>query len=495
MKKSALSIAISILLFSTSSVVLSDNSINVGVSQHESQLQLKKLINLKQLKLTKDEIKKISKEKLATLKPHVLSFFDDKSIKHIPAAAFEAINVEQFSKIDFEGLKGLTLAQFDKIPSKVLKGLEAKNLGYLRDDIFEAFNLEDVLELKEDLFKKANTKDLSKLLVNIGKKYSEKGEKEKIRPEDLRRFLPEGWAIKDNGELIVPEGTDLALPAILNPQKLLAGITFPRISNLKKGLGMNGVGNSFLKGMNGALKKADLGQYVIEQDDEGILHIKDSRPESHFDLAFMPDSHHMKQAKKGQAAGLSKNKRGFFILTTDDGREVSIIPAPKDLKKILGLEKAELGEAGDVLIQEIKDNTFSIGLFDPFLTVADKKLTAGVHFPEDSSGRKPATVVYEDGTSQLMYPTIYRPAAFFKEAKKIEGVEEIKLNADGTLFVQFKGQKFQLEPTFKVSETELPNSDEKIEPKIEIKPDGTIDYTIQNEQAILTMPLNIKIDD
>ncbi|MCK5926386.1 MAG: hypothetical protein KAG10_10860, partial [Methylococcales bacterium] len=130
--------------------------------------------------------------------------------------------------------------------------------------------------------------------------------------------------------------------------------------------------------------------------------------------------------------------------------------------------------------------------FDPFLTAAANGLSAGVHFDEnDIKGTKPAKVVYEDGSSQLMYPTVHKPADFFKAALKIAGVEAVQMNADGTLAVLFEGKKFQLEPSFNVKESPLPKDEDSVEPKIEINPDGTIDYTIQNEQALLTIPLNI----
>ncbi|MCK4494010.1 MAG: hypothetical protein KAU26_08125 [Methylococcales bacterium] len=490
MKKTALSLAISILLFSTSSIVLSNDVINTGESQNESARKFKKRINLKRLNLTKDNIKKIGKKELAELEPAIMRFFDTETIKDLSSEAFEGLNVEQLTEIDAEGLKGLTAEQFDKIPSEILKALDADDLNDLDDDIFEALSLDDVEALDEYLFKKANTQDLSKLLVSIGKKHKDKGAGKKVHPADLRRFLPEGWEIADNGELIVPEGTDLALPAMLNSRQLLTGVKFPRISNLKKGFGMNGAGNSFLGGMNGALRQAGFGQYIIEQDDEGILHVKG---DDGIDLAFMPDDNQLRQAGKGKVAGLLQNKRGFFVLTTEEGREVTILPAPKNLTGIQGLKEVELGASGDVTMKlDDEENSVTVvGLFDPILTTADTELTAGVHFPEDESGREPATIVYEDGSAQQMYPTIPKIEAFIKEAKKIEGVESVELNSDGTLAVQFKGAQYQLEPTFNVTETKLA-SDETIEPSIELNPNGTINYNVQNEQAVLTIPLNLK---
>ncbi|MCK5925313.1 MAG: hypothetical protein KAG10_05415, partial [Methylococcales bacterium] len=77
MKKTALSLTMSLLLLTGSPIVLANQVENVGFSQNESQLKLKKHLNLKKLKLTADKLKKFGKEELAKLEPKVLSFFDE----------------------------------------------------------------------------------------------------------------------------------------------------------------------------------------------------------------------------------------------------------------------------------------------------------------------------------------------------------------------------------------------------------------------------------
>ncbi|MCK5925288.1 MAG: hypothetical protein KAG10_05290 [Methylococcales bacterium] len=290
MKKTVLSLAVSLLLLSGSSFVFADAVEKVGFSHNESHLNLKKRLNLKKLKLTAEKLKKFGKDEFEKLEPKVLSFFDENNMKDLPANVFAGISLAQFSQIDSEGLKGLTIAQFDKIPSNILKALKAENLGYLNEDVLGEFSLEDVLALEDGQLKTASTKDLSRLLVNIGKKHIGKGINQKIKPSDLKRFLPVGWTINEEGELIIPEGEPLALPSVLAPINLVNNILLPNIPNLTKGFGLYGVGNPFLLGMNAALKQANLGQYSIEQDDKGILHVKGGEG---FDLAFIPDTANM----------------------------------------------------------------------------------------------------------------------------------------------------------------------------------------------------------
>jgi len=67
-------------------------------------------------------------------------------------------------------------------------------------------------------------------------------------------------------------------------------------------------------------------------------------------------------------------------------------------------------------------------------------------------------LIYQDGTAQVIYPTVFSPKTFIEEAKKFSDVESVTFNMDGTFEVMYQGQKLQLFPNFDVKVTPLKKS-------------------------------------
>ncbi len=115
---------------------------------------------------------------------------------------------------------------------------------------------------------------------------------------------------------------------------------------------------------------------------------------------------------------------------------------------ILGTGGAiEIGRGGETRIQDAGDNPI-VGIFDPFIRPSE--LAPGLYRVGDA-GDETITIVYADGTSQTMRPTIQSPDDFVRAGESIPGVDEVRVRADGTIEVEFGGGELRLRPRFDVT--------------------------------------------
>ncbi|MEZ5673079.1 MAG: hypothetical protein R3E08_12180 [Thiotrichaceae bacterium] len=69
--------------------------------------------------------------------------------------------------------------------------------------------------------------------------------------------------------------------------------------------------------------------------------------------------------------------------------------------------------------------------------------------------RQQAKLIYPDGTSQAIYPTVFAPETFMAGVKLLEGTESISFKSDGTFEMVYQGQLLRLYPSFTVQVTAL----------------------------------------
>ncbi|MCK5905397.1 MAG: hypothetical protein KAG86_08940, partial [Gammaproteobacteria bacterium] len=276
-------------------------------------------------------------------------------------------------------------------------------------------------------------------------------------------------------------------------------VFFPEeIPDLTKGLGLGGQGEPLLDGLNQALVGANLAEFKIRQDDQGIMQVTGFDQYEGTNLAFIPDIDHMKQGNKDAFPGVTQDERGLFVLTTPSGQIIPIRSVPKDISAIKDLipeqgGEVKLGKDGDVFLNipehDGKPARCDVGIFDPFIHPAPADLKPGIHFPEDPTGLKPAIIVYEDGTSQTMNPTVPAPEEFIAKAKEFDGVAGTQYNADGSIGLSYFGQPIKLNPTFNVTMEAII---EKVEPSITVKGD-ILEYRYQQGDQIAVFIVNINL--
>ena len=442
--------------------------------------------------LTKEEIELFNANDLGKIDPEAFRAFQPDDFANLPPEAMPGFTPDQFRQVDKETLEILSEHQFHQLPPNVMGNLNPEQFSGFKPDIVHQFRPEHFEQFKPEQFEQVDHQDIFRMIAN--------SDPDHIKPEHFQGILPPGWAMGEDGRMEVPEGEGFALPPIPKHADLSPHVFFPEeIPDLNKGLGLGGQGEPLLGGLNQALVGANLPQFKIRQDDKGIMQVTGSEQYEGTNLAFIPDMNHMKQGAEGAVPGLTQDERGLFVLTTPDGQIIPIRPVPKDIGAIKGLIPEEggevkLGKDGDVFLnipeQDGRPARCDVGIFDPFIHPAPSDLKPGIHFPEDPTGLKPAIIVYEDGTSQTMNPTVPAPEEFIVKAKEFDGVADPQYNADGSIGLKYQGQPLKLNPTFNITMEAIPENIEKVEPSITVKGD-ILEYRYQQGDQVAIFTVNI----
>jgi alpha-tubulin suppressor-like RCC1 family protein len=325
----------------------------------------------------------------------------------------------------------------------------------------------------------------------------------KVTPTEVQKLLPPNWTLdQTTGVLTAPVGEKVTLRT-LETAKIPAQVKLPELSNLNTGFGVGGAGTPVLDGMKESLKAANLEGLTLSQDDKGIMHVEGGGIKA----SVVPDGGDIQVIDhKVSPVGLSVGEGGFYQMTTPEALQVPLIPVPHDpvaLSASLNNSEVSLGSSGDVLIElsatanQRRDyNGRFVLMFDPFVepapnewcvitddTVicdfnnAPENMQPKIHInntrrTRDGLNLPSGKMIYTDGTSQAIAPTVYSPETFKELAYKFDGVEKIVYNSNGTFYVLYMGLEFILIPNFDVQvQTEG-------EANITIKDDGKITYLV-----------------
>ncbi len=451
--------------------------------------------NLNDFGLSQDQFENFNADDIANINPDVFGAFEVDDFNHMSPEAMNGFTPDQFAQIDRITLKGISEEQFNQLPPEALANMDPSNMGGFNPELFGQFDPEHFQQFNAEQFEQADPRDIFRMIAN--------SDPENIKPENVRELLPKGWTIDEDGIIDLPEGEGFALPPISKIEGGSSDVIFPEeIPDLNNGLGIGGQGVPMINELNEALARANLPQFDIKQDEKGIMQVTGSDEYEGINLAFLPDMANMKQGDIGFEPGLSQDKRGLYVLTTEDGQMVPIRPVPKDIeaiKNLLPIEGSQvtLGDEGDVLMNIPEFNgqppIYGAGIFDPFINSAPEGLAPGIHLPNDPTGLEPATIVYEDGTSQIMNPTIPSPDEFIDQAEGFVGVDNTQYNRDGSISLTYEDSPVKLNPTFIVRTEELPADVEKVEPSITLLDGGFLEYRIQQNDEVVVFKVKINL--
>jgi len=323
-------------------------------------------------------------------------------------------------------------------------------------------------------------KDVSKLLTNL--------DAEKVNPSDVEKLLPENWQVDLNtGALTAPVGTELTLQSM--PTTSSSGGKLPTVPNLNTGFGVGGGGTSLIDGtlnsLNTSIKTVNVKEnFELSQNEQGILSAEGVKQFKGIKYTFIPDPNNAIQVDTETIpVGLSTGAGGFSLITTSDGLQYRVIPAPHDpsgLSESLGGGKVTVGEQGDVMMELSPnaqgDNTMQVVLMDslvePAIDESCVEISTGI--VSCDGVRK---VVYSDGSAQAFNPTLLSPDVFIEIASKFDGIQRVIYNVDGTFYVFFQGRLYSVRPNFDVK-IETIESDETISASITSNDKGGLRYTI-----------------
>ncbi|MDM8560790.1 choice-of-anchor Q domain-containing protein [Candidatus Parabeggiatoa sp. HSG14] len=453
--------------------------------------------------LDSERIAELDGKQIKKLEPAVFNTFDAEAVEQIPIEAFSAMDVEQMAQFTPEALDGLSVEQFKRLPLEALGGLTSENMGGLPTNILSQLTPEHLAALNPVYFKQQPTQNISKIFNNL--------DIAKVKNTDVMGLLPANWTINSKtGALTAPVGAKLALRNFKHPIDLPEQVALPKMPDLDTGFGIGGEGFNVQEGMNHSLATENLTDFILSQDDKGILNIVGMGNSARKKYTFIPDMDNIIQVKE-IPVGLSVTEGGFYVITTPEQQQYRIIPTPQypiALSKILGDGQVSIGKQGDVLLSYESSSVrrqeliHQVVIFDPFIEpipeefceeialeefvcdfeTALLEMQPGIHLPNNTRTKKsPQTgkVVYENGSSQIIKPTLLSPDIFIKEGLKFEGVESIVFNANGTFKVIHQGNPYLIVPNFKVEAQEVVESEKTS--SIIANENGTLRYTVPLE--------------
>ena len=449
--------------------------------------------------LEREDIANLDAETLSNLEPAVFGTLSAEEIKLIPPEAFAALEPAQIAEIQKEALEGMTTEQFEQMPIATLDGLTSENMGGLSTEVIAELTPEhlDALDAKE--FKAMPSEDVSKLFVNF--------DDAKITPQNAEKLVPKDWQLDvETGALTAPIGAKVTFQK-LSPTSTTPGtststnVGLPQVANLSTGFGVGGNGTPLMEDTKHSLEEEDLKDLVLSQDEYGILRVE-STEDPDVLYTFIPDTDNAIVVNtEKMPIGLSVGAGGFYTITTPEGIQYRVVPAPQNpvaLSQSIGGGEVVVGKRGDILVelptQARRGGARQVVIMDPFvepdLSDTCVEMSPGVVIcddvpsgPRSSTRRDPVPrlkVAYPDGTAQAFLPTLLDPDMFTELALQLEDVDSVVFNADGTFYMSQKGQKYRVFPNYNVTTT-LESEEEPVEASVVLNDDSTLRYTIAIE--------------
>jgi hypothetical protein len=189
--------------------------------------------------------------------------------------------------------------------------------------------------------------------------------------------------------------------------------------------------------------------------EEGIVNVTGSGDLEGTNFAFVPDEETIVQVEEGTPVGVTQDENGFYVVVTADGIGMTLCPAPKSPVQLLKLAKGK--KKGKGKLKKKKHGAFHFpvvgygnvaAMFEPMIMPAPIGMLPGI-FIEGMLG----TVVYPDGTMQVMHPAMPEIAQLQVATMAFLGVEIIfEYQANGIAEFEFNGKDFKAVPTFEVVE-------------------------------------------
>ena len=395
----------------------------------------------------------LTAEHVANMPPESRAGLTADQVANTPPEAMAGLTKEHIANTPPEAIKGITPEQFTYLPKEAMKGVTPEQVAVAPPEFFGRLTKEDMPYVNQEGFAQTAGYDKARILANLNP--------EEFTMEDMTSVMPSDWKIDDDGTMRPPSGIVLALPFKKLPDTLPTRLKMPNVSDLSKGFGLGGMApKNVLQELEQGLAEAQLSEFDLTQDENGILNVKGTGGYEGTHLAFIPDNRGMMQGPEDSPPGLSLTEDGKYVVISPDGREIPVIPAPKNPEGVLDVlpegSEVEMTEDGNVLMNT-GDETLS-SVFDPLVQSGGDN-APGFHHLHKTHG----ILVYEDGTAQNVNASFRSPDAFLEEAAKFPGVTEVEHNAvDGTVNIKYDNAPLRLKPWLAVEKTD------ETGPKIEL---------------------------
>ena len=397
-------------------------------------------------KLDASAIASFDKNQIADLDPVAVAGLSADQVKVIDTVAIGGFNKEQISKLSQSAISGLTSDQFDKIAPAVLSGLTKDNLGGLGSKVIGNITPEVLSNLNIDAVKGMATEEFSKFITNL--------DSTKITTDNVDGLLPSGWTLEASGQLKAPPGAKLAFKT-LEKVTNINNTSLPTLPDLSKSFSLGGGGSdSVLDGLDKAIDSNNIG-YKFYQRSDGILNLR--AVDASLDLtpaaAFLPDTSEMKQAPKNSVPGIGVDSRGAYVLITDKGYSIPLLPAlinPDAVKNLLPVtSEIEIGAGGQTTISDLGDGRGNAvaGVPNPLVSTSSK--SAGI-YSIGSGAKEKIEIVQADGSLQVISPAFKDQDGLITALYAIPEIAGVEINTDGTVDLIYNGSSLILKPHFDV---------------------------------------------
>ena len=397
-------------------------------------------------KLDASAIASFDKNQIADLDPVAVAGLSADQVKVIDTVAIGGFNKEQISKLSQSAISGLTSDQFDKIAPAVLSGLTKDNLGGLGSKVIGNITPEVLSNLNIDAVKGMATEEFSKFITNL--------DSTKITTDNVDGLLPSGWTLEASGQLKAPPGAKLAFKT-LEKVTNINNTSLPTLPDLSKSFSLGGGGSdSVLDGLDKAIDSNNIG-YKFYQRSDGILNLR--AVDASLDLtpaaAFLPDTSEMKQAPKNSVPGIGVDSRGAYVLITDKGYSIPLLPAlinPDAVKNLLpATSEIEIGSGGQTTISDLGDGRGNAvaGVPNPLVSTSSK--SAGI-YSIGSGAKEKIEIVQADGSLQVISPAFKDQDGLITALYAIPEIAGVEINTDGTVDLIYNGSSLILKPHFDV---------------------------------------------
>lgn len=490
--------------------------------------------------IDESRLRTIDVETFQGIEPAAFSLFEPNHLQQLSLDLFAEFEAEDIRYLQAETVAAINFEQFAQLPLDSFAGFTANNVDALSSQNLATMTLTQLNAMQPDAIKQA--KQPAKIFTQLNPN--------NITPAQLKAYLPDGWEIDETtGKMTTPVGTkltykNLSLQNILSPQQT----SFPDIADLSSSFSLGGVGgNTAEQDLNTGLQQSpslgdvDLSQFIFTQNENGVLNIVGEGEYAGITFAFLPDVNGIEQAPLDVPVGLSQDEGGFFTMVTPEQQQFFLTPSSNDpvgLVTVLSSETVEtesqrtdqtsiaceyddqvakFNESGDTLLKVSQDSTrrvrafetdiHAVTMFDAFVESAPNdfcfnddcnweempdNLQQGMHFPNNFRALQQAYVVYPDGSSQVVYPTVLSPVTFERLIAELAGVEKVIYQSNGSFKVSYLGQTITLYPSFDTVTTPLANPNAEVLPSIEFQVDGSLKYTVQDCTRLVTTTLSIE---
>ena len=389
----------------------------------------------------------IEGQQIENMTPESFRGFIEDKVGFIPVGACPFMSGDQIDEMDHDAVGGFTNEQFEFLTPEARAGFDRDDLGGLSDDVVQNMNFDDLASLNSAEIVNMPNKDFAKLATNL--------QDPTITADAVADLLPAGWAVDTTSdELTAPPGASLVFRSIdqTGPDD---GTTLPSVADFSRSLSVGGKveDDNVLRGLDTALGSVGVDGVGFRQSADGILRAVSSSDETTQLAAFIPDDSGITQAPAGFEPGLVADARGAFVLTTDKGYQIPLLPAPRDPDAMVALlpgATVSVGSGGETTITAPEGDPSApiTGKFNPVLESSD--LAPGLHRTGSGSD---ATIlmVYGDGSAQQMLPAMQSETEFGQAASAIPGVEAVDFNTDGSIDLRFQGSDLILRPAFDIA--------------------------------------------